>query len=262
MFKITSSLLVLTMPLLAMSDFEEYVEHDEFVEFFDEPAQEEVVLVAEDSVVEEVADVDEAIVVAEKAPVVEEVIVVAEEAPIIEEALEVEEEVFFVAEEEIEGLPEEIGAILQESVARGSTVVDFGETKASSKLLASLVGPFGKVLTFDRDQILETFQSSNIEPHSVNLEEIDVDLDELDLDGLTLLKVDAWGNEDKVLKGAARLIAKEHPLLLINMLGGIPVERTDRYVKEEFNVRMDQIKRMGYLVRRINETFYLAVSED
>lgn len=159
-----------------------------------------------------------------------------------------------------------LAAVFERLVVNGSVVIDYGaQTGATTLVLSQLVGPSGKVIAFEPDAYYFNILSRIMDEKGVlNAElyrhgqEKEEDFLSFQSENISLIKIAADGKEDVVLDKAALLIRSLRPVLIIDMLGGIPIEMADKYVKKEFYDRMEQIKKLGYVVQRINASYYLA----
>lgn len=161
----------------------------------------------------------------------------------------------------------EIQRILATYVVPGSTVVDYGAKIGSSTLLlAQLVGVTGNVLAFEPSfkQFRDLFWNmvlngvQNVQLYCTELGERNNSLDALELDQISLIKIDAQGHEDTFLKGAFNTIREHKPVLIIQMVGGIALQRADKYVRQEFHNRLQKLEEMGYSTQQITQNYYLA----
>lgn len=156
--------------------------------------------------------------------------------------------------------------ILFERYAKaGSTVLDYGAGCGGSTLLLSrFVGVDGKVLAFEPNQerfraLFWNLLNSNVQQANIFYPEKEKDLDDYEFENLSLIRIDAGGREDLILEGAEKTIRQYKPVLLLNILGGVSLERSDRFLKREFDRRMEMIRKLGYTSQRINDTWYLAL---
>ncbi len=153
-------------------------------------------------------------------------------------------------------------------IKEGSTVVDYGAGNGLNALLFSQLAGFqGKLIAIEPTRCFfkELFwnmtlnQIQNAQLYCMTLNESEHTLDSLNLKDVSFIRINANGQEGEILNGAKKTIRKCRPALLIKMLGGIPIERADRYIKQEFRLRMEEIHNMGYTTTRINESEYLAL---
>jgi len=164
-------------------------------------------------------------------------------------------------------LEQGLDAILEEFVTPETTVVDYGAGIGLNTLtLSQLVGNWGNVVAIESCQVhfRQLFWNmvlngvQNVSLMCGQLNELQT-LDALQLKDVSLIKVDAKGHEDLFLLGARKTIAENRPVLLINILGGIPLDRTDKFIKHEYHQRLEKLKGMGYTTRVIIDTFILAL---
>jgi len=156
----------------------------------------------------------------------------------------------------------EIEELLAPLIDQESTVVDYG-----MGLAYFLSKQAGKVYAFERDpQVfserywqLTRDRAQNVLLYCTILQEMDRTLDEYEIRDVSLICVHCGGREDLFLKGANFTIEKYKPALLIHLIGGLTFEQGDRFVKEEFDRRIEEIAKKGYSVRRIRGDLYLAL---
>jgi len=161
-----------------------------------------------------------------------------------------------------------INALLKRYVKEGSIAIDYGaDIGMRSVCLSRLVGCKGSVFAFEPNP--ERFRKLfwNLKLNHVQnaqlfckvLGEKEKALDSLNLENVSFIRINAKGREDVFLKGAGRTIQKNKPILIINVIGGIPVDRTDKFLRKELQERLEKIHKMGYTTQRINEREYLAL---
>jgi predicted O-methyltransferase YrrM len=159
-------------------------------------------------------------------------------------------------------------ALYEEYVKEGSCVIDFGAKNGMRTLvLSQLVGERGKVIAFEsRPQLFKEMywnmlaaRVSNVELYCVPFWEKEQQLDAFYFENVSLLRIDASGREDIFLKGAIGTILKCRPVLIVNLLGGIPVEKVDYYVEQELTRRLETLHKMGYTTERLEKSLYLAL---
>lgn len=169
---------------------------------------------------------------------------------------------FFVREDEKlqECLP------LQDFVKKGCTAIDYGAGNGVwTVALADLVGREGKVVAFESHPqlFMEMFWNLVLNHiQNAQLFSTEKSLDSLQLENVAIIRINAYGRENDFLNGASKTIQNQKPILIIKMLGGIPLEWADRYVREEYDKRIDQIKSMGYTTRQIESGDYLALPKE
>lgn len=150
-------------------------------------------------------------------------------------------------------------------IKKGSVAIDFGAGCGGRVLaFAPLVGGDGAIVAFESEPKLFRGLFWNLIRGKIQNAKIyccieDDRIDLLELENVSLLRIDAQGKEDCILKGAAKTIRRCKPVLMINLLGGIVIERSDRFIKEEFDRRMGEIQKMGYKTQRIHDSWYLAL---
>lgn len=159
---------------------------------------------------------------------------------------------------------EKIEKLLAPIFLKGATVVDFG--MGISVFLAKQVGEKGRVYVFESqlDAFKIRFWQLNYQLASQallyyikpkNQESIDNIPDEY----VSLVCISIQGRENHVLKGLAPLIKRDHPLLLINIIGGMSVKEADLFVIREFKSRKKDIEKMGYKLICIEKDLYLGL---
>ena len=152
---------------------------------------------------------------------------------------------------------------LERYAKEGSTVVDFGaQFGAYTVALSRFVGLQGRVLSFemDRCRFRELFwnaQLNNVQNAQLFFSERM--LDSLELTDVSLVILDAHGREDVFLRGAKKTIQRCKPAIILNIVGGVNLERRDRYVKEEYDNRIEKFRELGYSLRPIDSEHYLAL---
>ncbi len=169
---------------------------------------------------------------------------------------------FFVREnEKLQECPE-----IKQYVKKGGTAIDYGAGNGVwTVALADLVGREGKVVAFEsHPQFFKEIFWNLVLNHIQNAQLFcnEKTLDALELKNVAIIRINADGREDDVLSGASKTIQTQKPILIIKMLGGIPLEWADRYVREEYDNRIDQIKRMGYSMQQIESGHYLALPKE
>lgn len=157
------------------------------------------------------------------------------------------------------------GNLLTRFVKKGTTVIDYGAKAGGRTLLFSeAVGTEGKVIAFEshpeyyralfwnllREKVTQTkiFCPQKIEK-----------IEDFQLENVSLMVIDAMGKEDVVLQKSIHLINQNKPTLILNILGGIPLERGDRFIHKEFERRIAEIQKLGYTTQKIRDTWYLAL---
>ncbi len=165
-------------------------------------------------------------------------------------------------------LDKEIERLILRHVKNGSTVVEYGAKRGEGILqLIPILGPQGRVVAFESNPVLFRQMYWNLMLNGVQnaqiyctvLGENEKTLDRHNLKNVSLIRVDASGREDVFLRGAENTIKSCKPVLIINILGGISLEYSDRYVKQEYESRLDNLHRMGYTTQCIRKNLYLAL---
>lgn len=228
-------LLLITLPLCA--DFSEYEEFEEYEEFH-------------------TVDFTETIIT----PFPKENLIAAQEnrEELIALVNAISEE--FFAHNDIK-LPE--CSELDQYVKKGGTAIDYGAGNGVwTVVLSDLVGRDGKVVAFEsHPQLFKEMFWNLVLNHIQNAQLFcaEKSLDALKLENVSVIRINADGREDDFFKGASKTIQNQKPILIVKMLGGIPLEWADRFVREEYDNRIDQIHRMGYTTQQIASGDYLAL---
>jgi len=147
----------------------------------------------------------------------------------------------------------------------GTTVLDFGAKRGASTLACASLA--GKVIAIEknREQFRQLFW--NVAHHKIKNTQLycsyfEGGLDSLELDKVSLILIDGNGQEDIILRGLRKIIHKWKPTLLITIAGGLPFEYADRYVRQEYQMRLDKIKELGYSTQLITSGKYLAIPNE
>ncbi len=177
-----------------------------------------------------------------------------------EEELSVIEE---VKEEEITPVLSELEQLFHRYAKQGSITIDVGAREGASTItLAQCVGPQGQVVSIEPNPYLFHILTQNLEQSKIanaTLYKEDVSIDALNLNNVSLIKIEADGDEDLVLDEAKELIHREKPVLIVQISAGIPLESADRYVKEEYEARMQQLRLLGYTLQRLQGGYAVAL---
>jgi len=182
------------------------------------------------------------------------------------EVVKTEEGYFFVREDQM--VPAPLYSAVEKYLKKGGTAIDYGAGNGLwTVAMSEWVGPQGKVIAFEDKQDLfkEMFWNlilnhiQNAQMFCTTLEEKEKTLDNMGLDNVSLIRINAEGREDLFLKGAAKTIQEQKPVLIINMLGGIPPVWFDRYIKESYEQRFKLIHAMGYRTEKMESGEYLAL---
>jgi len=182
-------------------------------------------------------------------------------------------------------------------VKPGSTVIDAGaHIGVHTVSLARLVGPSGRVYAFEpqhklfRELVfnLRLNGLDNAVPlryalgHTSAIVEMDnaphdneggtsigrggdrVELRPLDSFGfrnVSLIKIDVEHFEDFLLEGAQLTIARDRPVILIEIMGGYAYESASAVVKGRIDATRERLNAMGYKVEHIHAYDYLALPQ-
>ena len=170
---------------------------------------------------------------------------------------------FYVKEEK--KLEEDANVLhfLERYIKEGTTVVDFGaQNGARAFFFSRFVGLQGNVLAFESNAELfrELFWNAMLN----NVQNMKLfykvqSLDSLELTDVSVMYIDGSGREDIFLNNAKKTIQACKPALILNMIGGVPMERHDRYIKEVYDNRIERFRDLGYTIQRIDKDHYLAL---
>ena len=86
-----------------------------------------------------------------------------------------------------------------------------------------------------------------------------IPLDSLRLNNVSLIKIDVEGMEDLVLAGALQTILTNKPVILIEIVGGIPFENANDSIKTQIRATIEKIESLSYTTQRIGPWDYLAL---
>jgi FkbM family methyltransferase len=182
-------------------------------------------------------------------------------------------------------------------VKPGTTVIDAGaHIGVHTVKLATLAGPKGRVYAFEPQRKLHRELTFNLRlnaldnavplrfalGHTAAVIEMDatpagneggahvgkggdkVELRTLDSFGfrnVSLLKIDVEHFEDFLLEGAQLTIARNRPVIVIEIMGGYDYATTTPIVKGRIDATRARLKEMGYKVQHIHAADYLALPE-
>lgn len=158
--------------------------------------------------------------------------------------------------------------LLKRYAKAGTTVIDYGARRGGRTLaLAELVGIDGKVISFEHNPeyfrgLFWNLVKRHIHHATIFCPREAVYIDDYSFPNVSLMIIDAMGKEDIILKKAWKTIHDHRPTMILNILGGISVERSDRYLRKEFERRIDDIRKMGYSTQKITDTWFLALPLD
>lgn len=259
------AIILASIPLPLQSEFIEYVEFEEFEEFatIDIPAE---VVMLEHPVEEEIEVIvtqfsRENLIAAQENR--EDLIALVHTFSEKDyDVIKTDDGYFFVHEDEkLQVCPE-----LKQYIKKGCTAIDYGAGNGVwTVALADLVGCEGKVVAFESHPQLFKEMFWNVALNHIQNAQLfcdDKTLDALNLENVAVIRINADGREDTFLAGASETIKTHKPILIIKMLGGIPLEWADRFVRQEYDKQMDQIHRMGYTTRQIASGDYLALPKN
>ena len=182
-------------------------------------------------------------------------------------------------------------------VKPGSTVIDAGaHIGVHTMTFARLAGPSGRVYAFEPQRKLfrelvfnvRLNQAKNVVPlryalgHTAAIVNMDsatkgneggtalgkggdsVELRSLDsfaFRNVSLIKIDVEQFEDFLLEGAQLTIARNRPVLIIEILGGVTYDTAPPHLRKRIDETRGRLKDMGYKVSHIAFSDYLAVPE-
>lgn len=93
-----------------------------------------------------------------------------------------------------------------------------------------------------------------------NLPDIEkTSIDSFYLNNVSLIRINGQGHEDEILRGAMMTIRINKPVIIIKILGDMPIERMDRFMRKIFYERSEMLRNMGYKISRISANDYLAI---
>lgn len=82
-------------------------------------------------------------------------------------------------------------------------------------------------------------------------------LDSLNLSNVSFIKIDVEGHENQVIKGAEQTIKQSKPVMIVEILGGIPYDNANTEQKEYILNTIKYIERLGYTSSLISYSDYL-----
>jgi FkbM family methyltransferase len=87
-------------------------------------------------------------------------------------------------------------------------------------------------------------------------------LDDFPFKNVSFLKVDVEGFEIPVIRGATKLIKRERPVILVEILGGVDLDNATAEQKGKIKETQDLIQALGYIVKRVDYYDYLALPKE
>ena len=84
-------------------------------------------------------------------------------------------------------------------------------------------------------------------------------LDSFGFRNLSFVKIDVEGYEDHVLDGAARTLREQHPVVLVEILGGVDYDKATAEQKRRIEGTRAKIEALGYTTKRVSMHDYLAL---
>lgn len=155
--------------------------------------------------------------------------------------------------------------LLTRFVKKGTTVIDYGAKAGGRTLLFSeAIGTDGMVIAFESNPeyyraLFWNLVHAKVKQAKIfcfkNIEKIE----DPQFENVSLMVIDGMGKEDVVLQKFIHMINKNKPVLILNILGGIPLERGDRFIYKEYERRIAEIHKLGYTTQKISNTWYLAL---
>lgn len=85
-----------------------------------------------------------------------------------------------------------------------------------------------------------------------------ITIDSLHLDNVSFIKIDAEWMENVVLDGAKETIARNRPVILIEIMGGFAYETAMTHVQARIDASIRKLENLGYNVERVSSHDYLA----
>jgi FkbM family methyltransferase len=83
-------------------------------------------------------------------------------------------------------------------------------------------------------------------------------IDSFGFEHVSLIKIDVEGFEDHVIDGASSTIKAQHPVLLVEIMGGNDYDTAAPDIKQRIDQSVNKIKGFGYEVARFSPHDYLA----
>lgn len=194
------------------------------------------------------------------------------------------------------GWERDIRAVMEMYIARGTSVLDIGaHIGAHTLAMGRAVGPHGHVFAFEPQKKLFRELSMNLnvnqvrnvtalrfavgdgEPRVVEMNVVTEGneggtgiggggeraelrtVDSFGFRNVSLIKIDVEGYENYVLDGAARTIAAQRPVLVVEILGGTDYDTATPEARAEIDVTKAKMKGLGYHVTRVSVHDYLGV---
>ncbi len=84
-------------------------------------------------------------------------------------------------------------------------------------------------------------------------------LDSFGFRNLSFVKIDVEGYEDHVLDGAARTLREQHPVLLVEIQGGVDYDKATPEQKRRIEGTLAKLMALGYAPQRVSMHDYLAL---
>lgn len=89
-----------------------------------------------------------------------------------------------------------------------------------------------------------------------------VTLDSFKFENISLIKIDVEGLENQVLMGAYETIKRCKPVMIIEILGGTPIENADDHNRNYILHTIHHIETLGYSVTKISFSDYLCIPNE
>jgi len=83
-------------------------------------------------------------------------------------------------------------------------------------------------------------------------------IDSFGFRNVSLIKIDVEGYEKYVIEGARKTIQKYHPVLIVEIGGGVNYEKAPRSIKARIDRVKDKIVKLGYFLLKLDRHNYLA----
>jgi FkbM family methyltransferase len=87
-------------------------------------------------------------------------------------------------------------------------------------------------------------------------------LDSFQFKNVSFLKIDVEHFEIPVIQGATALIKRERPVILVEILGGVDVDRATPEQKAQVQKTQDLLRNFGYIVKKVGYYDYLALPRE
>jgi FkbM family methyltransferase len=75
-----------------------------------------------------------------------------------------------------------------------------------------------------------------------------ITVDSLNLNSVSLIKIDVEWSEEDVIRGARETILRNKPIMIVEIMGGVPYDKANPRERQEINRRAQVIQELGYNV--------------